>query len=429
VLNDAIDEAEELLTADAFNLERHQIIWRAMTRLHGERKPVDTLTLAEELERGGDIERIGGVRYLLDLMETVPHAGHVKYYSEIVRDKWLRRSLVNVCTSGLSDAYGTALPTGELVSRLQSEVIGIDSDDKSAEPVAIGDMLVDAFANLGNPDRQRTITTTFERLDQLCGLPIGGLTVLGARPSAGKTALALSIAGRLGEAQVPVMFATYEQPRLEIAERLASIFSGVGFYRMSKGLTNGAENERIIQCGSWLDRTPIYVDDSCRPISRLCAMVRGMVRRRKIRVVMVDYLQLVTPDDSRVNREQQVATMSRKLKLLAMELRIAVVLLSQINRQSEILEREPRASDLRESGSIEQDADVVWLLWRPNADLCDDERPDDYGIINVAKQRNGPRGRVALDWVKESMAYRNIADTWRFEELSRPREGRKPKDI
>lgn len=418
---DAIDVANEMLTAEMFYSEKHEAMWRAMVDMREKNRPVDAKLLAEELERRKQLEKVGGARYILEVLDTVPHAAHVKFYAERVREKWRLRTLSNVCTESIRECYNAGVDSEDAITRAENGIAHLrQTDDRTDGPSDIGDLLADALNAIGNPNRQRTVTTTFNRVDQLIGgFPIGGLTIIGATKSSGKTALAMSIAVRLGEAGVATLIVTYEQPKLELAERALAVMSGVSFFLMHHGRTTPEQNKQIVERAGWWVKAPISIDDSMRPQSRLAAMIRNFVRRKQTRVVIVDYITLIPVDDGRLIREQQVANLSRMFKRLAMELKIVVIVLAQLNRQCEIANREPELHDLRESGSLEQDGDLIGLLFRPNRDTDDPQNdPDDFGIMKWAKHRNGPTGRTALDWEPTTMTYRDIDDPIRARQLA-----------
>lgn len=431
VLTAALDEVASVLTAGMFYSEKHAAMWSAMCDMRERNKPVDAALLADELAKRKQLEMVGGARYIMEVLDSVPHAGHALHYAEQVREKWRLRTIANVCTEALRECFDAGAESEDTLVAAESGLAKIRStDDRSDGPSDIGALLVDVLNSIGNPNRNRTVTTTFERLDFVCGgFPICGLTYIGATKSSGKTALIMSIAVRLAESMVPTLIVSYEQPRLELAERALACMSGISCFAMQTGRTTQDDNRRLVECGAWLDKRPLFIDDACRSQAKLAAMIRGQVRRRGIKVVMVDYLQRVQSDNQRLIREQQIANLSWMFKQLAMELKVAMVVASQLNRQCEINNREPELYDLRESGSLEQDGDLIWLLFRPNRDTDEPkDKPDDFAVVKIAKHRNGPTGRIALDWNPATMTYRDIMDMSRADYLSQPNTKRRHKD-
>lgn len=423
VMADALDAAAAILTVQDFYSEKHQMIWSAMVAMRERGNPVDAQLLAEELEKRKQLAEVGGVRYILEVLDSVPHAAHVVYYANIVRERARRRGLVNAATEVLRNSYDPSIETDALLADLEAGLHRASEMGTSGEPVAIGDILADAINSIGQPQCVRKIPTTFARIDGMCGgFQVGGLTIIGARPGEGKTSLALSIAIRAAEGGTAVLFVSCEQPKLELAERMISIYTGVSMFRMQHGKTTREERDMIVQQASQLDRLKFWIDDSCRGFGQMTAMIRSHVRRKKTQMVVIDYLGLVEPDETRgVNREQQVSRISRGFKRLAMQQNIAVVLISQLNRQSAIQERRPRLQDLRESGAIEQDGDLIWLVHRPNHNHTAGTKDDNFGIVEIAKQRNGPTGDVALEWRADCMQYREITDPETYKACFDPR--------
>ena len=410
---DALDDVLEFLRPEHFSESDLQIIFRTIMTMRNEGAyAIDTLTVAERIEKDGLWNEAGGVRAILEAIEAVPHAGHSRDYAKIVRDKWRRRTAHDALWDLKEQLADPGADTDAVLAEAEQSIHDALDDSTDTGPAAIGDILVEAIATIGSGRQpQRHVASGLQSLDNLCGgFPVGGLTIVGARPSVGKTSLLMSAAMRAAETGEPVLFFSYEQKRVEMAERLLSQVSGVSFTDIRRGNVNDQTKQQLLQSAAMLNRVPLYLDESSPPELQLAAIIRRCVRRHKVKLVIVDYLQLIEPADYKAPREQQVAQASRRLKKLAMNLNVAIVVASQLNRESEKREdKRPRLSDLRESGSIEQDADLVWMLWRPGKD--DFDRDDDTGEVIVAKQRNGALGNVLLTWNGPTMSYRDQAST------------------
>lgn len=395
----AMDEVLPIVKPTHLFAIEHQQIFRIAIDMHEHDRPTDTVTMAEELERRGVCKAVEGAGKVLELQETVPHARNAKHYAEIVVDKFRRRTAQQTAEKLLESLRNPGIDTPDALASAEVDLHKLIEDQQSDEPQPIAESLVDALAAISaRKGLQQTVGSGFHAIDQQAGgIPLGMVTVLAARPSVGKSALGFSMAPRIAELGVPVLFISYEQPRPEITSRLLSIAGSVPLSRLMRGECDKHETDRAVDAANHLARLPLFTDDACRDESGLCATIRTQVRRRGVKVVIIDYLQLIEPRDKRVVREQQVSGISRSLKLLAMQLGISIILVSQLNRQAELREgKRPRLSDLRESGAIEQDADVVMFVHRPGKD--DPQATDDHAEIIVAKNRNGPTGTVRLDW-------------------------------
>lgn len=411
----AIDTAMEIVKPEHFWDPSLQKLYSVLCDLRNSgRSAIDSVILAEELRQRGLLVEVGGVQRLIELFEAVPHAVHVEYYAGIVREKWRRRNAYAVAGELSALIADPTTDTDEVLSEAETKLCQVVDDSTFAGPASLTDILVETLTTLGSGGASHRYTPTgFAALDQVCsGFPIGGLTVVGARPSTGKSSLMLNCAMRCAQVGTPSMFVSYEQKRQEMAMRAISSVSDVPFTAIFKGQTTPQQNQRIVEESRYISAWPLLLEDSSPPIGQLLGMIRSNVRKHKCKIVIIDYLQLIEPANKREPREQQIASMSRALKRLAMQLDIAIVVASQLNRDVEKREnKKPRLADLRESGAIEQDADLVWLLWRPNYDAIDG-RTDDYGQVVVAKQRNGPLKDVDLGWNGPTMTYRDsLVDT------------------
>ena len=416
LINEAIDEVGELLRADHFYHDAHNKIYTAIHDLYENNvRGIDPVTLAEELERRGELEDIGGAAYVIDILNSVPHAAHVRYYARIVRDKWMQRSLIAACTEILTDCYEPQGTVDDLLQSAERRVFTIVEQQDDTASMAIGDILLEAFTRIDermNKDGSVAgITTGFSDLDyQTTGLQPTELIILAARPSMGKTALVCNIAEAIArESGKGVMLFSLEQSDLEIAERFLCITAQVNGHDLRTGDLSDEQRDQLAAASDQLHNLPLFIDDKpARTMSQIAAISRRQHRKEPLGVVIIDYLQLIEPEEKQIPREQQISGISRRLKFLAKELRVPVIALSQLNRGVELREdKRPRLADLRESGSIEQDADKVMFLHRPDA-YDPEDRPGEAEVI-IAKHRSGPTGIVKLTWRPEYMRFENYS--------------------
>lgn len=413
---EVIDDVILILQHDNFYADAHQQIYQAIIALHDRIKAVDLVTLAEELRQRGQIENIGGYPYLAELWDAAPTAANAKYYAEIVRDHAMVRNLIHASTEILRDAYDQAEPADGLVASAERKIMEVAERGLTGQTYTLEQALAQAFDRIdmrstGEKMSQGGLPTGFMDLDEItAGLHQGEMVIVAARPSVGKTSFGLGIARNIAvEARLPVFFVSLEQSRIELAERLLCCQARVDSHKLRKGNLNHEEMGKIIAAGGVLRNIKMFIDDSPgQSMLRIAANARRLKRRQGLKLVVIDYLQLIEPDNRRDPRQEQVAQISRRIKHLARELELPVVAMAQVNRASE--ERQdhrPRLADLRESGSLEQDADTVMMLHRP-----DRFEPGQHeGIIEVivAKQRNGPIGDIKLTYLKQFMRFENHA--------------------
>lgn len=414
LLNEAIDEVGESLRADHFYHDAHHKIYAAIHDLYENNiRGIDPVTLAEELERRGELEEIGGAAYVIQILESVPHAAHVRYYAGIVREKWMQRTLITACTDILSDCYEPQGSVDDLLQTAERRVFSIVEQQEDTSNIAIGDILMEAFdridERMSNEGTVAGITTGFADLDlQTTGLQPTELIILAARPSMGKTAFVCNIAEAVARvAKKGVMLFSLEQSNLELAERFLCITARVNGHDLRTGNLSDEQRDQLAAASDELHNLPLFIDDKpARTMSQIAAISRRQHRKEPLGVIIVDYLQLIEPEEKHIPREQQIASISRRLKFLAKELRVPVIALSQLNRGVELREdKRPRLADLRESGSIEQDADKVMFLHRPDA-YDPNDRPGEAEVV-IAKHRSGPTGIVKLTWRGEFMRFEN----------------------
>jgi replicative DNA helicase len=415
--NVVIGDILQIARPENFYFDAHQKIFQAITTLYDGGKPIDSVILAEELKNRKQIEDIGGYGYLGELWEAAPTAANAEYYAKIVREKAIIRHLIHASNEILRDAYDQVMPADELLEGAERKVLDIAEMGITGQTYTLAQAINEAYDRIDTrqqPDQSSIsgLPTGFIDVDEkTAGLQNSELIILAARPSHGKTALSLNIARHVAvEEGHPVFFVSLEQSRIELAERLLCSQAKVDSHKLRKGHISAEDNRKLINAGGILRDARLFIDDTPgQGMLRIAANARRLKLREKIRLVVIDYLQLIEPDNRRDSRQEQVAHISRRLKFLARELQIPVMALAQVNRTSEDRQdHRPRLADLRESGSIEQDADTVILLHRPEMY----EPGQNEGILEVliAKQRNGPTGEVKLTFLKQYMRFENYVE-------------------
>lgn len=409
---EAIDEAALILQPEHFYAESHQMVYTTVLAMRERNVAVDTVTVAEELGRRNWLADAGGVSALLKIIESVPHAAHVKFYATTVLDRARRRAAVNAAAIINRKARNLGDDTTELLAEAEMEIHTALECGTKQDAHSIEEILLDLMSPAGR-EKIEPIPTGYPSLDEIIGgVTPGQLVVVGARSSEGKSAFVTNLARRMAEQREPGLIVNYEMSRLEIAERMMVSVLNVDLWSFRRAHGNQRLLEDIARESSMMGRLPLHiVDDSvCPTVAELVAMLRVMVRRYKLRVVVIDYLQLIPYVGKATVREQQVAQITRQLKQIAGQLRVVIIVLSQLNRDVEKRDsRKPRVSDLRESGAIEQDANQVWLLWRPNLDGGQSgNEEDNVGELIVAKNRGGKTGKkgtVTLAWNGPTMTF------------------------
>ncbi len=404
------DDVAGIVEASDFYSRSLATIFGAVADLHSAGEPIDAVIVSRRLEEIGQLSEIGGPARILKLMEAMPNGAHAAHYARIVRGDADRRRAMDALRDGFNALQDRSVDVSEATGSVRTQLDAVDDRALGDGPVAVGHAIIEMFDAL-NADDEPAMATGWPDLDALLsgGLRPGQLVILAARPSVGKTALAANLALLLTERGRPALFVSLEQPRVELVERMASTVSGIPHSKIRERQLNETDTAELTDAGNKLANWPLHIDDSPRrTVTRIAAIARRLRRRDGLQTLIVDYLQLLSPEDGKAHREQQVATMSRQLKLLAKELSIPVVALAQLNRSIENRDsKEPRLSDLRESGAIEQDADIVMFLDRP-ADYRRDADPTE-ATLAVAKNRSGKRGKVRLNWHGDTMTFRSAA--------------------
>lgn len=420
LLPEACDEVAMILRPEDFYDDAHRRLFANMLEMHDTGRKIDLTLLVNQLKSSGDLEKVGGHVYLGEILERVPNAAHAVYYAKIVREKATYRSLITASTSILSDAYNESDEARQMLAQAEQRIFGILDDRGSTNASSIREVLNLAMDRIDARMQGNHVTGGVETMladfDALTGgLHNSELIILAARPSMGKTALAMNIAENVAvEGDKPVLFVSLEMSSIELADRMLCSRARVNGHRLRNGTISNEDRKRLVDAAAQISGTPMFVDDSpSRTVTEIAAAARRVRRRSEgLGLIVVDYLQLLEPDNPRDPRQEQVARMARRLKGLAREMKVPILCLSQLNRQAEdSKDHRPRLSHLRESGAIEQDADVVMFVHREEYYHRgeDAEQYAGQAELIIAKQRNGPVGEVELIWRKEFTRFEDKA--------------------
>jgi replicative DNA helicase len=405
----------DILVPEAFYADKHRVIFESMLDLHRKREPIDLLTLAIRLEEGKHLEQIGGRSYLTELAQTVPSSANAKYYADMVRKKHIMRNLIQAADHISDMGYKEEKGLEELLDEAERKIFSVTNIASHQGIINIKDALKEAWDRLEklhqNTGELRGVPTGFKSLDNLLsGFQKSDLIILAARPSVGKTSFALDVARRAAvDHNIPVGIFSLEMSHQQLIDRMLAAQSSVDAWRLRTGkLSQDTEFGYIREALDVLAKAPIFINDEPGVnILNMRSAVRRLKSEHNLGLVIVDYLQLMTPMHQSDNMVQQVTEISRSLKGMAKELDIPVMALSQLSRAVEQRGGKPRLSDLRDSGSIEQDADVVMFIHR---DDRINENSDKPGIaeIMIEKHRNGPTGHVELFFDDKRTTFREI---------------------
>ena len=408
LLPEVSDEIASLRPDDFYD-DANRKIYETLREMHDTGEKIDITLLVSKLRTAGEYEKVGGAAYLAKLSASVPNAAHAVYYADIVTEKAVFRKLIASSTEILKDSYEQTSSAKELCAQAEQKIFAIMDGRSSQTIYSISDVLHEAMdrmeARLRDDYETGSAESGFTQFDEMTGgLHSGELIILAARPSMGKTALAMNIGEYVSINQkLPVLFVSLEMSGIELADRMLCSLARVNGHRLRNGTISADDRERLIRKANEISQAPLFVDDSpSRTVSEIAAAARRIKRREgSLGMIVIDYLQLIEPDNSRDPRQEQVAKIARRLKGIARELEVPLLCLSQLNRQAEdSKDHRPRLSHLRESGAIEQDADVVMFVHREEYYHRGDEKAQFAGQaeIIIAKQRNGPIGDVELTW-------------------------------
>jgi replicative DNA helicase len=401
------------LKPDDFYLPKHETIFTSIISAYNDRHATDPIVVGEELSREGRLEEVGGHEQLMDLMEGVITAAGIVYHAEIVREKAIARKLLATCLDVARKAYDNESEAKELLDEAERQIFEISGMDKSGDAVSIADVLQSTFERIDRlREREGRLTglaTDYYDFDEMTGgLQPGELIIIAARPSMGKTTFALNLTERVSNHGAGIAFFSLEMSNQQVIQNMLCNRSQIDGSAMRKGRITDQQYKRLQEEAAKLYETPIFVDDTPGiSITQLRAKARRLKQKHNISMVCVDYLQLMTGGGRFESRQQEISAISRGLKSIARELSVPVIALSQLNRDVENRDdHRPRMSDLRESGAIEQDADVIILLHRDDYFKPTEENAGLAQII-IAKQRNGPVGEVVLRFFREYMRFEN----------------------
>ena len=416
----AISKVIETLEPESFYHEGHKRLYETMLGLFDRGIPVDILTLGEALHRKNLLEYIGGSYYLTDILARTPTAANIEYYAVLVKEKQLKRLLISTANKVINRSYDDTSDALEEVDSAEQMIFEIGEKRFSHSYSSLKKISAEAFQLISKlSDRDKPgisgVPTGFTDLDEILGgFQRSDLIVIAGRPSMGKTALALSIARNTAvQYNNPIGFFSIEMSAFQLAVRLISSEANIGQQKIRNGMLKQEDLSKIVQVLGWLAEAPIFIDDSpALSIMELRAKARRMKAEHKIKMVVVDYLQLIHAPKSE-SREREISMISRSLKQIAKELDLPVVALAQLNRSVESRsDKKPMLSDLRESGSIEQDADVVMFINRPEVygkKTFDNDTPaEGKAEVIIGKQRNGPTGSIFLAYEKEFARFINL---------------------
>lgn len=416
--SDAIVKIADQINATDFYDQKHQRIYQAMVSLYEKHSPVDVLTLADQLKNSGFLDMVGGGAYLSELTNFVPTAAHVEQYAEIVKQKAVRRRLINASQAIVGLGYDEAKNLNQLIEEAEAELFDVSQKHIKQDVTSLETVLSESFDRLDELHKDKTkirgVATGYKDLDGiLAGLQRSDLIILAARPSMGKTALALNIAHNVAiQSAQPVLIFSLEMSKEQLVDRMLAMESGVDAWALRTGNLNDQDFEKIGQAMGTLSEAQIYIDDSPGiTVSDLRTKARREAHQRELGLLIVDYLQLMSGANrfgSETNRIQEISEISRGLKSIARELKVPVLALSQLNRSVESRNPQiPQLADLRESGSIEQDADVVAFIYREDYYNPESDRKNLTDII-IKKHRNGPIGGIELYFDRDKQRFTSL---------------------
>jgi replicative DNA helicase len=415
------DVVQVIHSGDDFFKPAHGVLYEAMVAIYDQHASLDVVQLNQHLIDKGALEAVGGLDYLVQLAESVPSSANAVHYARLVREKAIVREVIGAAGEILEDAHQSSDESKIILERAEQRIFQIAQRRETVTAESLHELIEQELRNLeANEGCHITgVATGFRDLDDMtAGLQKGELVVLAARPSMGKTALALNIAEQIAMGGKAVGVFSLEMGREQLVQRLISAASGVDLSRLRRGMIGRENYPRLMSACGRLQKAPLFIDDTPGlTLLQLRAKARRMAAKHQIKAIVIDYLQLMGVGGRVESRQVEVSEMSRGVKAMARELEVPVICLSQLNRAAEQREgHRPRMSDLRESGSIEQDADVIALLHREeyyhhSTPGWIDENPDKVGVAEliIAKQRNGPTGTVELVWDSGSTRFKDRA--------------------
>jgi replicative DNA helicase len=413
---EAVAQALDVVDAQAFYKAAHRMIFEAMVRLYNENEPADLVTVSDALTKQHQLDRVGGASYLAELASNVPTTAHAAHYGKIVKEKYVLRQLIESSTQIVTDGYAGQIDAAVLLDQAERSIFEIAERGVKREIVPVKDIIKSSIETIDNLyQRKGLITglpTGFDDLDQMtAGFHPADLVIVAGRPSMGKSAFALNVVENLAiQDRVGVAVFSLEMSSEHLVQRMLCSHARINAHNVRRGILGKEDWGHLTAAAGKLSDVPIFLDDSSSlTMFELRSKARRLKARHDIGLIVVDYLQLMEERSIRDNRQQEISMISRNLKALARELNVAVVAISQLSRAPERRESfRPRLSDLRESGSIEQDADLVLLLFREEYYQPTEDNKGQAEII-IAKQRHGPVGTLRTAFLKEYVRFENLA--------------------
>ena len=429
--NESLSDTIDSLHPEYFYKREHQKIFEAIVKLFNNTQPVDILTVTEELKKMGEIDFVGGLSYISELTNNIASASNTEFHARIIAEKFIKRSLISISNNIINDAFNESVDIFDLLSNAEEKLFTVTEGTlrKSYDKMSV--LIKGALENIevlrNKEDTLSGIPTGFSNLDRITsGWQASDLIIIAARPGMGKTAFALSMARNIAiDHNTAVGFFSLEMSSEQLVSRLIASEAELGANKLRKGDLADHEMIQLHEKIKYLSEAPIFIDDTpALTIFELRAKARRLVKNHKVGILIIDYLQLMHAGGNAGNREQEISTISRSLKGIAKELKIPVIALSQVNRgvesRSGVGSKRPMLSDLRESGAIEQDADIVTFIYRPEYykifewDNGDDSRGQ--AEIMIAKHRNGSLANIKLKFTAEFARFTNLDYIEGFEE-------------
>jgi len=416
--NQGLNAVLEIITARDFYSEAHRQIFEAAHNLSERGEPIDLITLSNALKDQKRLDKVGGAAYLAGLVDNVPSAANIRHYAKIVKEKAILRSLINTATEILGKTYETGADIDTVLDEAEQAIFAISEKKIRQAFFPLKEIVKDSFRTIEDLySRKELVTgvpTGFDKVDDLTsGLQKADLIIIAGRPSMGKTAFALNIAQHVAmQTATPVCIFSLEMAKEQIAMRMLAATAKVDSQRIRRGFLGEMDWPKLTAAADSLSEAPIFIDDTAAiTVLEMKAKARRLKAEHGLGLVIIDYLQLMRSGATKDSREQEISEISRSLKALAKELSVPVIALSQLNRQVEVrTNRRPQMADLRESGAIEQDADVIAFIYRDEVYNKAEDNPE-KGIaeIIIAKQRNGPTGTVKLAFLEKFTSFENLA--------------------
>ena len=421
----AVDIVVQLLEGEHFYRPTHRIIFELLVQIHEDRKPVDLVSVNHELVRMGLLKEVGGIEYIVQLAEGVPNSANAEHYAKIVRSAALLRKLILASNDIIRDAYDSREEPELIIDHAEKSIFEIAQQHIGQNAVKLDGLLTDIFEKMQAQDGQLItgMASGYHELDTMTsGFQKGEMIILGARPSMGKTSILLNVAEHMAVIdKKPVVVYSLEMSKEQIAQRLLASYSKFDLRQMRRGAINPEAWTNLQLAADDLEKAPLFIDDSATlTILQLRAKARRLAASQGIQCIFVDYLQLMSYSGRADNRQEQITEISRGIKALARELEVPVICAAQLNRgPTDRPSQRPRMSDLRESGSLEQDADVVMLLH--NEDYYhkgeDSYNPVGFTELIVEKQRNGPTGVCKFTFMKEFTRFEPFASPEAYSQM------------